>query len=207
MQAHLIIWIYDNGFMKLKVGYIIDGTKALGPGLRFAIWTQGCLRRCYRCTSPELQPLDKGKIIDVVTLSNHICATNGISGITISGGEPLLQAEPLKELLSLVVCRRPSLNVILFTGYNLCDIKNSGECGILDYIDLLIDGKYIDEQNSSEIGLRGSSNQKFHFLTNRLLPYIEEITTGPRKREMRMIGEYEMLTIGIPPRRKSQEMV
>ena len=146
MQAHLIIWIYDNGFMKLKVGYIIDGTKALGPGLRFAIWTQGCLRRCYRCTSPELQPLDKGKIIDVVTLSNHICATNGISGITISGGEPLLQAEPLKELLSLVVCRRPSLNVILFTGYNLCDIKNSGECGILDYIDLLIDGKYIDEQ-------------------------------------------------------------
>ena len=193
--------------MKLKVGYIIDGTRALGPGLRFAIWTQGCLRRCYRCTSPELQPLERGKTIDVMTLSDEICATNGISGITISGGEPLLQSQSLKELLSLVVCRRPELNVILFTGYNLQDIQNSVECDILDYIDLLIDGEYIDEQNSSEIGLRGSSNQTFHFLTNRLLPNIEEITTGPRRREMHMIGEYEMLTIGIPPHRKAQGMV
>lgn len=193
--------------MKLKVGYIIDGTRALGPGLRFAIWTQGCLRRCYRCTSPELQPLDRGKIIDVMTLSDDICATNGISGITISGGEPLLQSRPLKELLSLVLCRRPELNVILFTGYNLQDIQKSGECDILDYIDLLIDGEYIDEQNSSEIGLRGSSNQEFHFLTNRLLPNMEEISTGPRIREMHMIGEYEMLTIGIPPRRKAKGMV
>ena len=193
--------------MKLKIGYIINGTRVLGPGLRFAIWTQGCLRRCYRCTSPELQPLDGGKIIDVMTLSDDICATNGISGITISGGEPLLQLQPLKELLSLVVCRRPELNVILFTGYKLQDIQNSMECGILDYIDLLIDGEYIDEQNSSKIGLRGSSNQNFYFLTNRLLPNIEEITTGSRRREMHMIGEYEMLTIGITPSRKAQGKV
>ena len=180
--------------MKLKVGYIIDGTRALGPGLRFAIWTQGCLRRCYRCTSPELQPLERGKTIDVMTLSDEICATNSVSGITISGGEPLLQSQSLKELLSLVVCRRPELK--------LQDIQNSEECDILDYIDLLIDGEYIDEQNTDSIGLRGSANQRCHFLTDRLLPYKEEITYGSRKREMHLLGQYEMLTIGIPPRRQ-----
>lgn len=187
--------------MRLRVGYIINETRALGPGLRFAIWTQGCRRRCYRCISPELQSLEKGDLIDIVALSDNICSTDDISGITISGGEPLLQAKALKELLSLVLCRRPELNVILFTGYKLQDIKDAGEFGILDYIDLLIDGEYIDELNSSGIGLRGSSNQKFHFLTERLLPNIGEITTGSCIREMHMIGDYEMLTIGIPHRR------
>ena len=91
--------------------------------------------------------------------------------------------------------------MILFTGYKLQDIQNATVCNILNYVDLLIDGEYIDELNSNEIGLRGSSNQTFHFLTERLLPNKEEITKGPRKREMRMIGEYEMLTIGIPPHR------
>lgn len=187
--------------MKLKVGYIIEETRALGPGLRFTIWTQGCLRRCYRCTSPELQPSESGKLVDVAALSDNICAIDGISGITISGGEPLLQADALIELLSLVKRRRPELNVILFTGYKLQDIQNATVSNILNYVDLLIDGEYIDELNSNEIGLRGSSNQTFHFLTERLLPNKEEITKGPRKREMRMIGEYEMLTIGIPPHR------
>ena len=189
--------------MKLRVGYIIEGTRVLGPGLRYAIWTKGCLRRCYRCISPELQPLDGGKMIDVEALSDDICSIEGISGITISGGEPLLQAKALKELLSLIDCRRPELSVILFTGYNLQDILDSAECGLLDYIDLLIDGEYVDEQNISEIGLRGSANQQFHFLSDRLLPSKDGIINGPRKREMHMIGKYEMLTIGIPPRRQA----
>ena len=187
--------------MKLKVGYVWPDTAALGPGHRYVIWTQGCLRHCYRCTSPELQPLEGGMEIDAAALAADICATQDIDGITISGGEPLLQAKALMELFTALARQRPELTVILFTGYLLEEVRRSVESDILDHIDLLIDGEYKDEENRGDIGLRGSTNQKFHFLTDRLLPSKEEITSAPRRREMHMIGEYEMLTIGIAPRR------
>lgn len=137
----------------------------------------------------------------VETLADDICGTADIGGLTISGGEPLLQAEALMELLTLVLRRRPELTVILFTGFRLEQIEESVESTVLSKVDLLIDGEYIDDRNRSDIGLRGSDNQQFYFLTDRLLPDMEEITKGARRREMHMIGEYELLTIGIAPRR------
>ena len=188
--------------MNLKVGYIWPDTTALGPGHRYVIWTQGCHRRCFRCTSPELQLMEGGMEKDVDLLANDICATAGIDGITISGGEPLLQQEALSEMLTLVSRQRPELTVMLYSGYLIEEINNYIGFTILGQIDLLIDGEYIDELNTEGIGLRGSSNQRFHFLTDRLRPYEEEIVGGLRKREMHLLGEYEMLTIGIPPRRQ-----
>lgn len=138
----------------------------------------------------------------VETLADDICGTADIGGLTISGGEPLLQAEALMELLTLVLRRRPELTVILFTGFRLEQIEESVESTVLSKVDLLIDGEYIDDRNRSDIGLRGSDNQQFHFLTDRLLPEMEEITKGVRRREMHMIDEYELLTIGIAPRRQ-----
>jgi len=193
--------------MNLRVGYIWPNTTVLGPGNRYVIWTQGCHRRCFRCASPELQSLERGTVKGVEQLANDICATAGVVGITISGGEPLLQQEALSEMLSLVERQRPELTVILFSGYLIEEIMNIEQCTILDQIDLLIDGEYIDEQNREDIGLRGSINQKFHFLTDRLLPNKEEIIAGPRRRELHMIGEYELFTIGIPPRRKVQNNI
>lgn len=187
--------------MYLKVGYIWPNTTVLGPGHRYVIWTQGCHRRCFRCSSPELQLMEGGVEKDVESLANDICATSGIDGITISGGEPFLQQDALSEMLTLVSRRRPELTVMMYSGYMIEEISNSRRLTILDQIDLLIDGEYIDEQNTDGIGLRGSANQRFHFLTDRLLPYEEEITHGSRKREMHLWGEYEILTIGIPSRR------
>ena len=140
----------------------------------------------------------------VEAMVEDICTTPDISGITISGGEPLLQAGALAELLERVGSRRPELTVILFTGYRLEQVEESIRDTLLSKVDLLIDGEYIDERNRNDIGLRGSDNQHFHFLTDRLLPQQEEITKGERRREMHMIGEHELLTIGIAPRiRKS----
>ena len=187
--------------MTLNVGYTWPDTTVLGPGHRYVIWLQGCRRRCFRCTSPDLQPLEGGREMPVETLADDICGTADIGGLTISGGEPLLQAEALMELLTLVLRRRPELTVILFTGFRLEQIEESVESTVLSKVDLLIDGEYIDDRNRSDIGLRGSDNQQFYFLTDRLLPDMEEITKGARRREMHMIGEYELLTIGIAPRR------
>ncbi len=188
--------------MKIRIGYTWPDSTVLGPGHRYIIWTQGCGKRCYRCTSPELQPLEGGKDEETATLAAAICRTEDIDGITISGGEPLLQAKALVQLLETVRRERPALTVILFTGYRLEEIRETDKNVVLDYIDLLIDGEYVDEENSDDIGLRGSANQRFHFLTERLRPFEEEITQGERRREMHMIGDYELLTIGIAPRRK-----
>lgn len=185
--------------MKLRVGYIKAGTWALGPGNRFVVWTQGCLRRCKGCASPEHQPLDGGYLVDTKELSDQICSCRSIDGITISGGEPFLQAEVLVDLLSRVKEMRPELTVLVFTGNKLEELTDHNSKAFLGKIDLLIDGEYIPELNDG-IGLRGSSNQRFHFLTERLVDFRNELEYGERKAETYWTDEERrwLVTIGVP---------
>ena len=116
--------------------------------------------------------------------------------IEFIGGEPFLQAKELGTLLSKVLRVRPELNVILFTGYKFEDLSKEDYKFVLNFVDVLIDGEYIDGLNDNK-GLRGSSNQVIHFLSSRLLPYKELLEEGKRKRELHVINETELLTIGI----------
>lgn len=185
--------------MNLRVGYIKNGTKALGPGWRFVIWTQGCLRRCKDCISPEHQPLDGGYLVDTRDLADQICASHSIDGITISGGEPFLQVEALTDLLDKVKEVRPELTVLVFTGNQLEELTDADSKVLLSRIDLLIDGEYISELNDGK-GLRGSSNQRLHFLTVRLADCRDELESGKRKNEVYWMDEkrQQMVTIGVP---------
>ena len=185
--------------MDLRVGYIKAGTRALGPGNRFVIWTQGCLRRCKGCASPEHQPLDGGYLVDTKELSDQICSCRPIDGITISGGEPFLQAQALTDLLNGVSKVRPELTVIVFTGNKLEELTDHDSKAFLGKIDLMIDGEYIPNLNDGK-GLRGSSNQKFHFLTERLIDYRNMLEYGERKTETYWVDErrQKMVTIGVP---------
>ena len=182
--------------MKLEYGLIWPATKVLGPGNRFVIWTQGCPRRCFKCASPELQVAGLGKTEDVTVLADMIIGKKDIDGITISGGEPMVQAEAISQLLSIVRQERPELNVILFTGYRLEELHTENRKALLQYLDVLIDGEYIDGLNDN-IGLRGSSNQQVHYLTDRLATFREQLEGGRRRREIHVLGENELLTIGI----------
>lgn len=184
----------------LQIGMLCASTTALGPGRRFVIWLQGCKRRCYGCASPEFQPLDGGTRISVDQLLDKIVESTDIDGLTISGGEPMLQKEALSSLLHKVREMRPDLSVILFTGYLLEDFQSDVSKDVLDCIDLLIDGEYYHEQND-DMGLRGSANQRLHFLTSRLTSHKEELETGKRKYDMHLHGDNEIWTIGIAPSR------
>lgn len=184
----------------LNIGYTYPCTEALGPGKRYAIWVRGCNRRCPGCTSPELQERMPETYRDVDELAGDILSTAGIDGVTVSGGEPLLQAEPLGILLRKVKERRPELNVILFTGYSFDRLPPEMKTTCLRDVDLMIDGEYKRELNDG-VGLRGSGNQRFHYLSDALKPYAGEIERGRRKREIHLINELETLTIGIAPGR------
>ncbi len=177
-----------------------NGTRSLGPGLRYAIWTQGCPFNCPKCVTPEGRPIVPAKLIDTVQLADDIIAKRNITGITISGGEPFLQVASVSVLLKTVKASRPELDVIIFTGFLKENLQSEKALSVLSMTDLLIDGQYIDELNDG-VGLRGSSNQRLHFLTNRLLPYKKELQSGKRQVEIN-INNNNIDAIGIPFKEK-----
>ena len=173
-----------------------EGTNALGPGLRYVIWTQGCLKRCIGCTSPESWPIEPNMIVEVERIAEDITKRLHLSGITISGGEPFLQAASLTKLLLFVKRQRPLMTVIVFTGYRMEQLVWSDAQALLTQIDVLIDGPY-DRNKKANRGLRGSSNQRIIFLSEALDGCRDELENGPRKIEMQFSDD-EIVTIGIP---------
>lgn len=176
------------------------GTRNLGPGLRYAIWLQGCPFSCFNCITPQARPVVAAKIAEVESLAKDIVSNSRIDGLTISGGEPFLQAEALVSLLSMVREYRPELTVLIFTGFNLENLDSPMARKVLEMTDVLIDGKYIDGLNDG-IGLRGSSNQRIHFLSDRLTAYEEEMNKGKRSIEVSFHNKVIDI-IGIPLKQK-----
>ena len=154
----------------LKIAWYLCGTQCLGPGNRFALWVQGCRKHCPECIAEALQNPEGGQLAEIDSLVSVIQNASGIQGITVSGGEPFLQAEALAELLRKVKNVRPELGVILYTGmlYEEWLAEESARL-LLQEIDLLIDGAYLKELDDGK-PMRGSSNQRLIFLTERYHP-------------------------------------
>lgn len=173
-----------------------QGTRALGPGLRYVVWTQGCPFSCEGCATPESRPVTHDNQVLVSDLVRDVLSRPDIDGITLSGGEPFLQSESLAVFLEQVLLERPELTVISFTGYSIGDLTCPSARRLLERVDLLIDGPYIPALNDNT-GLRGSSNQGFHYLTDRLVPWKEELERGRRRVEYHL-QEGVLKGFGIP---------
>lgn len=174
-----------------------QGSRALGPGLRYVIWTQGCPFHCDGCVTPSSRPITKERQVQIHDLADDILNRPNIEGITISGGEPFIQSRVLADLLDLVLLNRPELTVIVYTGFMVETLTGTEEKRLLEHIDLLIDGPYMKEFNDNK-GLRGSSNQRFHFITPRLLRWKEELQDGKRRVEYHLTPEGAKI-YGVPP--------
>ena len=166
------------GCRKMKIGRVLSPVHSLGPGNRICLWTQGCSKRCKGCISPELQEFC-GAEIDEMTLQGliqQLIEKNNCTGLTVSGGDPMEQSESLLALLKSV--RKQFKDILVYTGFDMNEILRgcAGDSGIkcLDFIDVLIDGRYIRELNTPDCVLRGSSNQKINYLNTNLKPIYEE---------------------------------
>jgi anaerobic ribonucleoside-triphosphate reductase activating protein len=173
-----------------------QGSRALGPGLRYVVWTQGCPFCCPGCISPEGHSVGAGHIVAISSLVADIAGNKAVSGLTVSGGEPFLQAHALLRLLSQLRARRPDLDVIVFTGFKIEQLSWTEAQQALRLIDVLIDGPYVDSLNDGR-GLRGSSNQRIHCLTDRLAAHRDDMERGPRSVEMNVADGY-VRNVGIP---------
>ena len=173
-----------------------QGSRVLGPGLRYIVWTQGCPFHCDGCISPNSRPVTRDKLVCITDLANDIISQTQIEGITISGGEPFLQAAALTRLLEIVHDDRPDLSVVLYTGYTKEALTWADAQGLIGHLDLLIDGPYVKSLNDNK-GVRGSSNQRLHFLSPRLLPWKDELENGQRKVEFHL-NDDRFVAYGVP---------
>lgn len=153
--------------MKMRLHAVEHTVTALGPGIRYAIWVQGCPHHCPGCISPENHDPEGGYETDSEAEAERILQS-GRDGITISGGEPFWQADALADLICRVKAGR-DIGVIIYTGYTLEQLQKMDAPGVqklLGLCDLLIDGPYVEEKNDGK-SLRGSSNQRVIPLTER----------------------------------------
>ena len=152
----------------LKIYKIIENTKVEGPGNRFCIWTQGCRKHCIGCFAKDTWDFNGGNFYSIKDLFTQIKATPNIEGVTYLGGEPFEQAKPLYKLSKLIK-KETNLSIVCFTGYTLEELHNKKDQSttlLLENIDLLIDGGFEQENFDISRPWIGSSNQKYHFLTN-----------------------------------------
>jgi len=157
--------------------------------------------------SAESRPLDGGTLYDTEEILHRILAIRGIEGVTISGGEPFLQAEELAYLTAEL--QRAGLGVKVYTGYTLEELLALGDSPVneaLRHIDLLVDGPFVQEKTADALALRGSSNQRVLPLTDRYQGVLESVYDTPRHRvEMQMV-EGQLVAIGVPTAEMLQKM-
>lgn len=193
---------YDQTY--LNIANLTSSTHTMGPGKRAAVWVMGCPFNCPSCYSPNWIPRIQVKLFTPAQLADRLLAWPDITGITISGGEPLLQSKNLHQLILTVKEIRPDVNFILYTGFEYASIirfpLTDPRRDLISSVDVVIDGRFVESLNDNK-GLRGSSNQKIIHITNRLKGY--DFETSPRKTEIH-IQDGEVHFVGVPDRHASR---
>jgi anaerobic ribonucleoside-triphosphate reductase activating protein len=135
-----------------------------GDGLRVVLWVAGCSHHCPNCQNPVTWDPDDGILFDKNARKEllDIVSQDYISGITFSGGDPLFESnrEEVYELVEYIKSVYPNKTVWLYTGYTFNDLKKFVPIGILNKIDVIIDGPYIEKFRDTSLKWRGSSNQR-----------------------------------------------
>ena len=171
---------------------VIPLSRVNGPGSRIVVFFQGCGHNCSGCFNPATHASHGGSRWNPdALLERHV--NDGIDGITVSGGEPFDQPHGLRGLLQNAR-EKYRLPTIVYTGYSYRALVRSRERrACLPYIDLLIDGKYDLSRREDSLLARGSTNQRFFFLTDR---YDYDDLFLPAKAEIRIGRDGEVTKTG-----------
>lgn len=132
-----------------------------GDGIRVVLWVSGCEHHCKGCFNPETHDPNSG--YEMTT--EHFCKIcnelekDYVSGLTFLGGDPLYLSNRITvcSIAEYLKYRYPNKTIWLYTGYEFEQIKH---LEILNYLDVIVDGKFIQELADNKLHWRGSSNQK-----------------------------------------------
>ena len=150
---------------KIRIAGVVRESFVDGPGIRFVVFCQGCPHRCPGCHNPATHDFDGGYDCEIEKILDAVEKNPMLDGVTFSGGEPLCQPEAFLELAREIRSRFPQLNIMIFTGYTYEELQKMWDGRpalkeLLDLIDYLIDGRYMQEQRDLTLQFRGSRNQR-----------------------------------------------
>lgn len=149
----------------MKMAGFYDESISNGLGWRAVLFVSGCPHHCPGCHNKVAQDYNYGQEFNKEEIINRICENSILKGITISGGEPLCK-ENIPEVLDFikdVKKVRPNFNVWCYSGYTLEQLKQRNDeitKETLKQIDVLVDGKFMQEQKKPGLKFRGSENQR-----------------------------------------------
>ncbi|GMA98284.1 anaerobic ribonucleoside-triphosphate reductase activating protein [Pelosinus sp. IPA-1] len=130
-----------------------------GKGLRTVIWCQGCPHNCEGCHNPDTQNFTSGFEQEVDELVESIVKVQLQSGVTFSGGEPMMQPASCAAVAEQLKVR--GVNIWCYTGFTFEELIKKPDClQFLQYIDVLIDGKFDLALKSYDLVFKGSANQR-----------------------------------------------
>ena len=149
-----------------------------GPGVRVSVFMQGCAFHCKNCFNPETWDFDGGKEFSQSTIDEvlSLCDKPQVKGLSILGGEPMHpnNIEATTKLAKAFKERFPDKNIWAWSGFKFDEDLKDKE--VMKYIDVLVDGRYVDELHNPMLKWRGSSNQRVidvqkSLSTHKLIPY------------------------------------
>ena len=149
--------------MKLRVYGIKQNSSVDGPGLRYAIFVQGCPRACPGCHNPESQEMgdEFGELVEVQRIVDEIVKDPLLTGVSFSGGEPFLYPNECSRIIDMVKEERADMSFWAWSGYRYDElIEDNGKLAFLEKLNILVDGPFIEDKKDLSILWRGSSNQR-----------------------------------------------
>lgn len=173
----------------------------LGPGRRGILWVMGCPFRCPGCVAPETQRFRGGHDTDVESLADELSSLPDIEGVTFSGGEPMIQAAALVNLVD-TIRRKRDLSFMSYTGYTLEHLRRRGSAAqkaLVARLDILVDGPYIAARHT-DLHWRGSDNQHVHFLSDRYRHLTAQANEHGYQLECEHAADGTFHWMGIPPK-------
>lgn len=184
--------------MEVRIFQYIPCTMVEGPGARACIQVQGCPIHCVGCAVPQTWSVGGGRLVDAESLSDQIISGPLVEGVTFLGGEPFAQASALASIGRRI--KEHGMSVLTFTGYLLEEIKAAKRPDydeLLAVTDLLIDGPFQKDKVEFTRPWVGSSNQRFHFLTDRYAHLAHVLESVPNRIEVRIGPDGRVLINGL----------
>lgn len=141
-----------------------------GPGVRVSIFMQGCSFNCKNCFNPETHDFNCGKDFTDETIKKvlDLCKNENVEGLSILGGEPMhpKNIEGTTKLAKAFKEKYPNKNLWAWSGFKFDQDLKGKE--VLNYLDVLVDGQYVDELSNPKLAWKGSENQRVIDVQNSL---------------------------------------
>ena len=147
--------------MQIRLAGVVPESIVDGPGYRCAVFVQGCPHNCPGCHNPATHDFAGGYLADTQEITGKLGQNPLVRGVTLTGGEPMMQPLPMAEIAA--AAKQKGLSVWCYTGYTLerlLEEENPDRMALLSHVDVLVDGPYLSHERSLDLLYCGSRNQR-----------------------------------------------